>query len=133
MNIGIIGEAKVLTYFIEKGYKVFTPFDLHSPFDLVIYRDNILQRVSVKTTSRQKERTNSWEIGVGQTCKSSTNGKTHKVFDPLSCDLVAIYIVPESRIVVFSASQIKPNMKTYVPLMKSTRAIKRIPLFDSVV
>jgi len=107
MNNGILGEAKVLTYFVENGYNVYTPFDGHSPFDLVVYKDNVLQRVSVKSTQKRSYRR--WSVSVGQKYRNTKDGIVKHVctkFDNTSCDLVAIYIIPEDRIVIIDAKTI---------------------------
>lgn len=112
MNKGIVGEAKVLTYFIENGYQVFLPFDGHSEFDLVVYKDNVLYRVSVKST--QKRSHNRWICQIGQKYRNTKDGiVTHvnKKFDNITCDLLAIYIIPEDRIVIIDAKTIEAKMQ----------------------
>ena len=45
MDIGSLGKAKVIAYLIALGYNVYLEFDGKSPFDLVIHKDDILDRV----------------------------------------------------------------------------------------
>jgi len=48
---GNIGESKALAYLIDEGYTVYLPFGTASKNDMIIEKDNVIQRVSVKTSS----------------------------------------------------------------------------------
>lgn len=104
MNNGILGEAKAIAYLLEKGYDVFNQFGGKAPFDLVAHKDNTLYRVSVKSTSFLKK--NTYIVYLQRVRPNRTKNIIHK-FDKTCCDLLAIYIVPEDRIVLLEASGIK--------------------------
>lgn len=101
---GILGEAKVLLYFVEKGYEIFLPYSDGTPFDLIITKDNKLYRVSVKYTSR--ETTTSWAVTLKSVSRRKDNKNLVKNFDNTECDLVAIYSSIEDRILILDAKKI---------------------------
>jgi hypothetical protein len=97
---GNIGEAKVMNYFIENGYTVYLPFGTASKNDMIIEKDNIIERVSVKT-SNTKNKSGNYKVRIRQ-------GKLNKQipFDKNSCEILAIYILPEDKIVLKKATEI---------------------------
>ncbi len=107
-NLGTIGEAKVLTYFVERGYNVFTQFDGKAPFDLVIYKEGTLKRVSVKSTAycNLARTPKCWTVELKSTRLNRTKTVIRK-FDNSTCDLLAVYIQPEDRVEVFDSKDIK--------------------------
>ena len=106
MNIGTLGEAKALTWFVENDYVVFTQFDGKAPFDLVAYKDDKLYRVSVKSTSSKDSSSSSWIVELKSTRHNRTKA-VRNLFDNSSCDFLAVYIQPEDRLVILKASDIK--------------------------
>lgn len=106
-NDGVLGEAKVLTYFVEHGYDVFTQFAGKAPFDLAVYKDGIIYRVSVKSCTYKKEK--AWRVAIGQ-------GSTVRSFDSSKSDLLAIYIVPEDKILIFKSSDLHGKHKISIPI-----------------
>ncbi len=101
---GNIGEAKVIAYFIEQGYDVYTAFGTAAKFDLVVHKNGVLQKVSVKSTS-QKSSKSAWVVRIKQTTR---NGETP--FDNAAVDLLAVYIAPEDRIVIVEAKSIQAKL-----------------------
>ena len=49
---GILGEHAVIADLIRKGFNVFKAVNRHSPFDLLIEKDDIIMKVEVKTGGR---------------------------------------------------------------------------------
>ncbi len=104
---GALGEAAVLKELIKQGYTVFTQFDGKSPFDLVAYKDNVLYRVSVKSATIQK--------GKGYDVELRQRGKDRsKDFDKSAADILAVYIVPEDKVVLLETSSIESLVKLRV-------------------
>lgn len=103
---GRLGEAAVYKHFTLDGWFVFIDPSGKCPVDLIIYKDGEVRTVSVKTTSSKSSWSDSkWEVQI----KTVRSNKTeHKVrpFDPTKVDLLAVYIVPEDRVVVFESSTI---------------------------
>lgn len=112
---GNISEAKVLTYFIENGYDVFTPFTANPPYDLIISKDNEVFRVSVKSTSESDK--NSWQVALRNYSVRRDGRLVRKYFDNTSSDILAVYIIPENRIVTYESKLITN---------KSTMNIKKV-------
>lgn len=102
---GRLAEAKVLAYFIEQGYEAYTPFSDNSKYDLLVYKDGQLSRVSVKFTSRQLP-SGSWEATMKNVSRRNHGTVVISYFDNSQYDLVAVYIGPESRVVVVPATQV---------------------------
>lgn len=98
---GNIAESKVLTYFLELGYEVYLPFGTATTNDMVVIKDNTTKRVSVKSTS-SKSKSGKWEVRVRQITHLGTT-----LFDNSKTDLLVVYIIPENRIVVLEAKDIK--------------------------
>jgi Holliday junction resolvase-like predicted endonuclease len=102
MSNGVLGEAAVLKELIKQGYTVFTQFSGASPFDMVAYKNNILYRVSVKSTEcLDRYKTPAYRVKLSQ-----LHYKTTKHFDNTSCDILAVYIVPEDKVLFFDAKTI---------------------------
>lgn len=104
MNDGVLGEAAVLKELILLGYTVFTQFDGQSPFDMVAYKDDELYRVSVKSTSVRAE--NGKYVAQIKRVRINSGKNTIFPFDPDSCDILAVYIIPEDRVVLYDAKTI---------------------------
>lgn len=98
---GNIGEAKIVSYFIQNGYEVYTPFGNGSTCDIILLKDGITERVSVKTTSR-KGALRSWQVTLRQ-----RSYKKDVPFNKNQYDILAIYIIPENRIVLFDPEELK--------------------------
>jgi hypothetical protein len=99
IQAGAIGELAAQKYFVERNYEIFIPLDGHSEFDFIIYCQPEMLRVSVKTATKRKNK--SYRVDLRQ---NRYNGK--QSFDCNSCDLLAVYILPEDRIEVFEAAKI---------------------------
>jgi len=81
-----------------KHYHIFNQVSGKAPFDLVAYRDGELRRVSVKSCNKDPRKDGGFVIEVGRVRANKTENKIYK-FDQSECDLLAIYIVKEDRIV----------------------------------
>lgn len=105
---GNIGESKVLTHLLKEGYNVYLPFGTASKNDMVVEKDNKVERVSVKTATRK--------IPSGKYRVKIRQGKMNKEtpFDNTGSDLLCVYIVPEDRIVVLKSSDIKNKSELFV-------------------
>lgn len=105
---GNIGEAEALKYFIKEGYEVYLPFGTATKCDMVVIKDNILSRVSVKTTC-SKVKNGKYSVRIRQ-------GKLNKEipFDNTSSDILFIYVLPEDIVVILKSSEITAKMAIYV-------------------
>ena len=95
---GRVAEAKVLAHLVENGYEVFLPFADCGSVDLLAMKDGIIQRVSVKYTSVRKNQ--KWNVKLSNVSRLKDGGVNERVFNYNSCDLLAVYIGPEDRVVL---------------------------------
>lgn len=72
---GAAGELLVAADLIRRGHVVFRAITAHAPFDLVSYRDGLLERVEVKTRPGVVDRTRFDVLAV-------VNGDTVEYFRP---------------------------------------------------
>lgn len=105
---GNIGESKALAYFISEGYTVYLPFGTAAKNDMIIEKDNIIQRVSVKTSTRK--------ISSGKFRVKIRQGKMNKEipFDKHGSDILCVYIIPEDRIVILNSIDIQNKSELFV-------------------
>jgi PD-(D/E)XK nuclease superfamily protein len=101
-NRGLFSELEVAKYFINQDYEVFTALGGFSSFDMVVYKDKQMWRVSVKSTETiDLNSGGSYAVRIGQRTRDS-----QKPFDPTTSDILAVYIVPEDRVVIFNSKDI---------------------------
>ena len=101
---GNLGLTKAMDYFYTNGYNVSIPLNDTQSYDLVVEKNGIFSRVSVKT-SRFKKNDKSYEVQLRNTGGNRT-GKCRQVpFSNASCDLLFIYtydgclyLIPSSEI-----------------------------------
>jgi hypothetical protein len=105
---GNIGESKVMTYYISENYSVYLPFGTASKNDMIVEKDGIIKRISVKST-RTKSKTGKYIVKIRQ-------GKLNKQipFDKNGSDILCVYIVPEDRIVFINSQDINTGFEISV-------------------
>ncbi len=105
---GNIGEAAAINYFIVKGYEVYLPFGTATKCDLIVLKEGITYRVSVKTTST-KTRSGKYKVRIRQ-------GKMNSQipFNKEESDLLFVHILSESRNVVIKSESIKTQFELTV-------------------
>lgn len=59
---GNVGLGRAIAYYTEKGYTVMLPLNDTQKYDLVIDKDGLLQRVSVKTTQFIANKKNEFSV-----------------------------------------------------------------------
>lgn len=101
---GILGEAQVLLELVKNDYEIFLPYSDGTPFDLVAYKEGLLYRVSIKFTSSL--RGNSWLVTLKNVSRRNDGECCVKHFDKTECDLLAVYIQPENRVVFLNSCDI---------------------------
>lgn len=122
---GILAEVKVTAYLIENGYDVFAPIGGKTSFDLIGYKDRVIYRIQVKSTT-QKRDSGSWGVKI---CRIRNNNKETKVFyfDPDECDIVAVWIAPEDQVVLVPSTTIKARAEMTVYLADVAQRLERSP------
>ena len=102
--MGSVGESKVASELSRHRFHVFIQTTGKAPFDLVVYKDGYLYRVNVKTTQRL-DKWGSWEVQIKSVRSNRTKNRVVP-FDPLSCDVLAVYIEPLDRVCFLRASEV---------------------------
>lgn len=97
---GNIGESIALSHFLSEGYEVYLPFGTASKCDMIIVKDNLTKRVSVKTCGSKPTK--------GKYVVKIRQGKMNKQvpFDASSSDILFIYIVESNKIHIFESKNI---------------------------
>lgn len=117
---GKIGESKVLCELIEQDYDIYLPYSDGTPFDLIASKDNKLYRVSIKYTSFFDK--GAWVVGLRNVSRRNNGEVCVKKFDKNSCDILAVYIQPENRIVLIESKNISATCSLAVaPLTRKGR------------
>ena len=106
MDLGTVGKIRIISYFIEKGYDVFIEVDGKSPFDIVVHKEGLLERVEIKTTSTRCRSKRGWVVQLKKV-RSNKNRNKITSFNPNQCDLVAIYIRPKDKVVILKSKEIE--------------------------
>jgi hypothetical protein len=113
---GSLGEISVTKELYKTGYIVYTQYSGFSPFDLVAYKlsTKTLYRISVKSTIRR--RNDKWRVDITQ--KMYTSGQIIKVpFDNTNCDILAVYLPIEDRVVFLNSSEVKVKSVLSIPVL----------------
>jgi DNA gyrase/topoisomerase IV subunit A len=105
---GNIGESKVMLHYISEKYSVYLPFGTASKNDMIVEKDGIIKRISVKST-RTKSKSGKYIVKIRQ-------GKLNKqvAFDKNGSDILCVYIVPEDRIVFINSQDITAGFEISV-------------------
>lgn len=103
---GILGESAVVHYLLKNGYEVFMPFNgTQQDYDMIAVKEDQFYRVSVKSTTVQSS-SGKWITQIKRVRINSGKNNIHG-FDNTKCDLLAVYIVPEDRVVLIDAKTIQ--------------------------
>lgn len=81
-TIGDLAELKAATYFAQQGYIVSMPYGDNAPYDLIIDKDNVLQKVQVKART---EREGAISVELRSAMRGYTHHYTRQDFDILAC------------------------------------------------
>jgi PD-(D/E)XK endonuclease len=110
---GDFAELMVAADLARRGYRVAIPFGENSDYDLVVERDDQLERVQVKSTESDGR-----VILVSCRSHSLTNGKVlrTKRYTAKTIDWLAVYDRTTSRCYYVPASELGPNGREMVSL-----------------
>lgn len=100
---GRLGEAKVSAYLVEQGWYVFVDISGKCPVDLIAWKDGETKRIQVKSTSYQQY--GSWTAQI-KSVRPNRTGNGIKQYDNAVSDWLAVYIVPEDKVVILESSEI---------------------------
>lgn len=98
-----LAELKVMTDLTFKQWHIFNQVSGKAPFDIVIYKDGVLKRVSIKSCSKKPNGAGSYSVEVGRVRSNKTENKIYK-FSQEECDILAIYVVNLDQIIYVDSS-----------------------------
>lgn len=101
-DLGVL-KAKIDLY--QKGFLILTPETEHSPFDLVIYKDNIFKRVQVK----YRELIDGKVEIRGCTSWADKNGSHTRRYDLAHIDVFCIYVPSLDKCFYFQSNMFAGN------------------------
>lgn len=104
IDVGSLSEIKVAAVFAERGYDVFVPWGGKTKADLLVELDGEIKRVQVKGCANESKAGN-WEVHLKSVRPNKTQNKIIN-FNSDDCDVLAVYIVPEDRVVLIDATTI---------------------------
>lgn len=99
---GALGELAAMKHFLGLGYEVYTAVTDSSTYDIILAKDGQLYLVEVKTTAARTKNNKGWVVHL----KRVRPNKIHP-FDNSRIDLLAVYITPLDRVVIFEASKLQ--------------------------
>jgi hypothetical protein len=99
---GNLAESVALNYFIKEGYEVYTPFGTALSCDMVVFKNGISQRVSVKSGSRLSKNGKKYEINIRQQTRSGSIS-----FNKESCDILFLYATPINKFKIIESKIVK--------------------------
>lgn len=94
-NIGNIGEAKVLTKFVELEFPVYIPFGDNEKADLIVEFNGKLNKIQVKTSQKAEEGKMKFDLTSSTTHRK--NGVKH-IYTPEEIDYFACYNIARDKI-----------------------------------
>ena len=105
-----MGELAVGKYLLEKNWKVFFSLSGVGKTDLVAQDPNgILQRIQVKSTTRKSG--TKWKVDLNTNRRNNTK-KWIDSIDLSKLDYIAVYVIPEDRVVMIPVKEI--TTKSYL-------------------
>lgn len=103
-DAGRLGEVKILASLVELGWYPFTDISGKCPVDILAWKDGKLISIQVKTTG-SISKSGKYIVQVGSVRPNRT-GNTIKKFDNTTVDYLAVYVIPENKVLFLKASEI---------------------------
>lgn len=120
---GDLAELKVAADLVERGYRIAIPFGEDVDFDLILIRDERLERVQVKYTESDG-------MIVTVRCRSSslTNGKVRQVkrYTAATIDWIAVYDLTSDHCYYVPASELGSGRDQITLRLTAPRNSQRI-------
>lgn len=95
---GQVSELKVMADLAAKGYHIFNQISGKAPFDIIVYKDNVLKRISVKSTIRDCNTIGKYPIELKRVRSNKTANTIHKIEED-EFDILAVYIFKEDKVI----------------------------------
>ena len=104
-QLGNLGEARAIVDFVSCGFDVYTQFSGNNPFDFIVYRNNNLWIVEVRTTTKVSKN-NSYEFSLVGTAYGPDRTVIHKPLNK-NIDILACYVQPLDTICYVNAKNME--------------------------
>jgi len=112
-RLGALAEAKVIAHFLEQGFEVYTSVTGKSEVDLILCKDRVLTKVSVKCATQVIGKIVRVQL---QSVRSNKTENRIIKFDPTSCDILAVYLAPIDKVKIFNAKDITNSFTKNIPI-----------------
>jgi len=116
---GDIALSKAISYFMENEYEVLLPIGDKRPYDMVIEKDGILQKVQCKYTSH-KPKYGIYVVPLRVMGGNRSSGNTAKKYNKEDFDILFVYTsegdmysIPFKELNVTTAFSLGENAKIY--------------------
>ena len=93
-----------MKHFLQNGYEVYSSISDNSEFDIIVSKDGILKKVEIKSVNYI--RGSSYEVQLKSVRANKTSNKI-RYFDSKRVDILAVFIEPENKVVIYDALEIK--------------------------
>lgn len=113
-DIGRLGEAAVYKALVLDGWFVFTDPSGKCSVDMIAWKDGAARTIQVKTTGYSVG--NKWLVQL-KSVRPNRTGNTIKHFDNSAIDILAIYIVPEDRVLLLDSSFITQKTQLSIDVL----------------
>ena len=104
-DAGRLGEVKILSRLTELGWYPFVDISGKCPVDIIAWKNGKTKTFQVKATAYTGTGTK-FLVQIGS-IRPNRTGNTIKKFDSAGCDYLAVYIIPEDRVVFIASETIK--------------------------
>ena len=104
-QIGYIGEQCVFAELAKLGWIVYQDLSGKGPYDCIIFKENRILTVQVKSSSSRTQHNTGWAVGVGSVRSNKTQNVVHK-FDNTKQDILAIYLNTIDKVIFFVSSDV---------------------------
>ena len=95
---GQVSELKVMADLAVKGYHIFNQISGKAPFDIIAYKDGVLKRISIKSTTKQPNTIGKYAIELRRIRSNKTSNNIYKI-EENEFDILAVYIFKEDKII----------------------------------
>lgn len=121
-----LSEAKVIADLAQKGFHVFTQNSGKAPFDVIAIKDHnptLITRIQVKACYKPNKN-GTYTIQL-RTIHTSMKKNTIVKFDSSKCDLLAIYLIQDDKIIYLDPKPLH-NTSTIAVKVNDSRSISPI-------
>ena len=95
---GQVSELKVMADLAARGYHIFNQISGKAPFDIIAYKDNVLKRISIKSTIRDCNTVGKYPIELRRVRSNKTSNNIYKIEEG-EFDILAVYIFKKDKII----------------------------------